>query len=74
MLGILGFPVPRDLKSRGTGPSPIVLSFDSWIIHFAKTKILQIQTELITFFSSLEENLLNLMYHLFYGRFFFKIQ
>jgi len=33
--------------------TPIVLSFDSWIIHFAKTKILQIQTESMIFFSSL---------------------
>jgi len=30
--------------------TPIVLSFDSWIIHFAKTKILQIQTESMDFF------------------------
>jgi hypothetical protein len=32
------------------GTTPIVLSFDSWIIYLAKTKILQIQTESIIFF------------------------
>jgi hypothetical protein len=50
MLDMLGFPVPWDLNPMELGPKPIVLSFDSWIIHFAKTKILQIQTESMTFF------------------------